>query len=214
MASLEEKVRALQDRLLAHREDRGNAGERPHLRHGTRGRGYLASFGQTDAESKKYDSEGYFVQRKNSISERAKFNQRVQAESETVDQFLTALNALVEHCEYEGLKEQMIPDCLVVGLCDSILSERLQFDSDLVLKKASPWHATAKLDKRSQRLCGDQRLLQPPQIWQLFAKRLGGKTNIDSTSEREKLDRLARRSKQSLASGVEGKLILAQRCSS
>ena len=80
--------------------------------------------------------DGYFVQRKNPIFERAKFNQRVQAETETVDQFVTALYALVEHCEYEGLKEQMIRDRLVVGLRDSKLSERLQLDSDLDLKKA------------------------------------------------------------------------------
>ena len=81
----------------------------------------LASFGLSDDESKDYDDvmnkfDGYFVQRKNPIFERAKFNQRVQAETETVDQFVTALYALVEHCEYEGLKEQMIRDRLVVGL--------------------------------------------------------------------------------------------------
>ena len=101
----------------------------------------LASFGLSDDESKEYDDvmnkfDGYFVHRKNPIFERAKFNQRVQAETETVDQFVTALYALVEHCEYEGLKEQMIRDRLVVGLRDSKLSERLQLDSDLDLKKA------------------------------------------------------------------------------
>ena len=106
----------------------------------------LASFGLSDDEAKDYDDvmnkfDGYFVQRKNLISERAKFNQRVQAETETVDQFATALYALVEHCEYEGLKEQMIRDRLVVGLRDSKLSERLQLDSDLDLKKA---HAIAR----------------------------------------------------------------------
>ena len=53
-----------------------------------------------------------------------------------VDQFVTALYALAEHCEYEGLKEQMIRDHLVVGLRNSKLSERLQLDSDLDLKKA------------------------------------------------------------------------------
>ena len=70
--------------------------------------------------------DGYLVQRKNPIFERAKFNLRVQAETETVDQFVTALYALVEHCEYEGLNEQVIRDRLVVGLRDSKLSERLQ----------------------------------------------------------------------------------------
>ena len=89
----------------------------------------FASFGLSDAELKNCDGvmtkfEGYFVQYKNPIFERAKFNQRVQAETETVDQFVTALCALVEHCEYAGLKEQMICDSLVVGLRDSKLSEQ------------------------------------------------------------------------------------------
>ena len=159
--------------------------------------------------------DGYFVQRKNPIFKRAKFNQRVQAETETVDQLVTALYALVEHCEYKGLKEQMIRDRLVVGLRDSKLSERLQMDSDLDLKKPSPWHGTAKLYERNKQLCGDQRALLPPQILPPSTKRLRGKRNIDCTSEREKLDRgqrdrLDRLSKQKLAPGVEGKLILAQ----
>ena len=53
-----------------------------------------------------------------------------------MDQCVTALYGLVEHCENEGLKEQMIRDRLVVGLRDSKLSERLQLDSDLDMKKA------------------------------------------------------------------------------
>ena len=43
-----------------------------------------------------------------------------------MDEFVTALYAHVEHCEYGGLKEQMIRVRLVVGLRDSKLSERLQ----------------------------------------------------------------------------------------
>ena len=101
----------------------------------------LASFGQSDDESKDNDDfmnkfDGYFVQLKNHIFERAKFNQRVQAETQTVDQFVTGLYALVEHCQYQGLKEQKIGDRLVVGLHHSKLSERLQLDSDMDLKKA------------------------------------------------------------------------------
>ena len=135
----------------------------------------LASFGLSDDESKEYDDvmnkfDGYFVQRKNPIFERAKFNQRVQAETETVDQFVTALYALVEHCDHEGLKEQMIRGRLVVGLRDSKLSERLQLDSDLDLKKALAMARNSEAVRAQQQLGGDQRLLQPPQIWAALHK--------------------------------------------
>ena len=82
----------------------------------------------------KFDS--YFKMRKNVIFERARFNARVQTEGESIEQFITALYHLVEHCEYGPLKEEMIRDRLVVGIRDSSLSERLQMDDQLTLEKA------------------------------------------------------------------------------
>ena len=43
--------------------------------------------------------------RRNIIYERAKFNQRKQFPGESVDDFITALYRLVEHCEYGELSE-------------------------------------------------------------------------------------------------------------
>ena len=69
MASLEEKIQALQNRLLAQREVTRNTGEHPHCAMGPEAEDILASFGLSDDESKecgdvmnKFD--GYFVQRK------------------------------------------------------------------------------------------------------------------------------------------------------
>ena len=55
----------------------------------------------------------------------AKFNRRAQEEGETVDEVVTALNKLAEHCNYGTLVEEMIRDRLVVGLRDAKLSEKL-----------------------------------------------------------------------------------------
>ena len=72
----------------------------------------LLSFGLSEGDSKKYDTvkekfEGHFVIRRNTIYERAKFNHRKQLPEESVDDFITALYGLVEHCEYGELSETM-----------------------------------------------------------------------------------------------------------
>ena len=70
------------------------------------------------------------------IFERARFNQRRQEEGESVDEFVTTLHCLSEHCEYAGLRDEMIRDRIVMGVRDSILSEKLQLEADLTLEKA------------------------------------------------------------------------------
>ena len=80
----------------------------------------LATFGLTTENSKKYDVvtdkfDGYFVKRRN-IFEHAKFHQRKQESGEAVDSFITDLYALAEHCQFGLLHNEMIRDCIVVGL--------------------------------------------------------------------------------------------------
>lgn len=80
--------------------------------------------------------DGYFVPKKNVIYERAKFNQRVQQPTESVDAFLTALYALAESCNYGSLHDELLRDRLVVGIRDTALSQKMQLDSQLTLTKA------------------------------------------------------------------------------
>ena len=80
--------------------------------------------------------DGFFQIRKNVIYERARFNRRVQQPDELVEQFITNLYHLAEHCEYGELRNEMIRDHIVVGIWDSVLSERLQLDPELTLEKA------------------------------------------------------------------------------
>ena len=101
----------------------------------------LASTSISDEERKSYETvlrklDDFFKVRKNVIFERAQFNRRCQKEDESVEQFITSLYNLVENCAYGDLKDEMIRDRIVVGICDTSLAERLQMDAELTLDKA------------------------------------------------------------------------------
>ena len=53
--------------------------------------------------------EGRFIIKRNVIFERAKFNMRVQREVEPVNNFLTDLYSLAEHCNFGTLHDELIP---------------------------------------------------------------------------------------------------------
>lgn len=78
----------------------------------------------------------FFKVRQNVIFERTRFNRRNQRNSETSEQYITALDNLIETCEYGELRDEMLCDRLVVGIRDASLSEQLQMDTDLTLEKA------------------------------------------------------------------------------
>ena len=86
-----------------------------------------------DKVKEKFDQ--YFLVRRNAIYERAKFNQRTQAD-ETAKELITLLHCLAEHCNFGALKEEMIRDRIVVGIKDATLSEKMQLESTLTLEKA------------------------------------------------------------------------------
>ena len=78
----------------------------------------------------------YFKVRKNVIFKQVRFNRRNQLSEETAEEYITALFHLVDSCNYGNLKDEMLRDRLVVGIRDSVLSQRLQMDLELTLAKA------------------------------------------------------------------------------
>lgn len=113
------------------------------------------SFHLSEANQKKYETvkqkfEEYFVKRRNVIFERAKFNQRKQEDGESVDDFITDINCLAEHCGYGDLHDEMVRDRIVVGIRDRKLSERMQMDPDLTLEKATNLARQSETVKRQQ----------------------------------------------------------------
>lgn len=100
----------------------------------------FTSFDLSDADRINYDVvikkfTDHFIVKRNTIFERAQFNQRTQREGESVNDFITALYSLAEYCEYGTLHDELIRDRIVVGIKDKNLSEKLQLDSELTLNK-------------------------------------------------------------------------------
>ena len=60
----------------------------------------------------------------------------MQLESESAEQYITALYHLAETCNYGELKSEMIQDRLVVGIRDENLLQQLQTYAELTLDKA------------------------------------------------------------------------------
>ena len=79
----------------------------------------------------KFDA--FFQVRRNTIFECAKFNQGSQSKGE---KFITSLYGLSKNCNFRAMKEEMIRDKIVVGIHNSLLSEQMQIDADLILEKA------------------------------------------------------------------------------
>jgi len=97
----------------------------------------LSSMNISEENRKKYAEvitklDDFFQVRKNVIYERGCFNWRMKLVDESVEQFVTNLYQLAEHCECGDLRDEMIHDHIIVG----IRSERLQLDPDLTLEKA------------------------------------------------------------------------------
>ena len=79
-----------------------------------------AVLSSTNPTRKEYDKilgqfDDFFKVRKNTIFERARFNNRNQ-EGESAESYITALYELAENCDYGALKAEMIRDRLVVGI--------------------------------------------------------------------------------------------------
>ena len=71
------------------------------------------------------------------IAKRFKFHQRSQGENESVAQYVAELHKLSEKCNFGEYLEQALRDCLVCGLVNENVQQRLLSESKLSLKKLS-----------------------------------------------------------------------------
>ena len=100
----------------------------------------LDSLGLTEDEEKSYETvveklQNHFVKKRNVTFECARFGQRTQGSTESVDSSITALNKLSEHCGFGDLRERIITQCIILGIRDTGLSQKLQRDPELTLTK-------------------------------------------------------------------------------
>ena len=148
----------------------------------------LSSFGLSEEDKTKYDVvvekfEAHFVKKRNVIFERAKFNQRRQEEGEPVDDFVTSLYCLSEHCKYGNLRDEMIRDRIVVGLLDSTLSEKLQLEPNLTLEMAiTSARQREQVKKQQQVIRADE---TPSNIDTILAKKSQGKLRVKQPTSKQ-----------------------------
>lgn len=101
----------------------------------------LRSFGLSTTEKKNYDRvleafETKFMGTRNVICERAMFGLRNQHEGESIEEFITALHTLSEHCNYGTVREELVRNRLVISVRDKQLREKLMLIENLTLIKA------------------------------------------------------------------------------
>ena len=75
--------------------------------------------------------DAFFQDRRNTIFEYARFNWRNQRKGESFEQFIASLYTLADNCDFGAMEEEMSRDLIMVSICDSSLSERMQIDVDL-----------------------------------------------------------------------------------
>ncbi|UYV72761.1 K02A2.6-like [Cordylochernes scorpioides] len=80
--------------------------------------------------------DNHFIGKRNVVYERALFGLRSQRPEETIEEFVTVLHRISEHCEYANLREELIRDRIVLGVKDRKLSEKLMLNENLTLAKA------------------------------------------------------------------------------
>ena len=108
--------------------------------------------------------ENHFIVKRNVIFERAKFNSRNQLAGESVDSFITDLYGLARHCNFGTLKEELIRDCIAVGLQNRKLSEKLQLDSNLTMEKATNLARQRETVKQQQNILDGGFKTTPAQV--------------------------------------------------
>ena len=79
---------------------------------------------------------------------------------------------MAENCDFGAMKDELIRDCLVVGIRDSSLSERLQLESELTLDRAKQL-----IHQRESVQC-QQELLNPVKL----KKRWPGESSLDAVN--------------------------------
>jgi len=94
--------------------------------------------------------EEHFIVQHNIIFERAQFNKQDQGEEEAADAYITTLYSMARHLRFGELHDALLRDQTVVGIKDKNLSEKLQMDLDLTLKKAVDLVCHREFVKRQQ----------------------------------------------------------------
>lgn len=103
-----------------------------------------------DAAKKNIDTvltkfDEYCEPKKNIVYDRYIFNARMQKSNESIDQYITELKKLSESCEFGTLKNSLIRDRIVLGICDDRVRERLLRDRNLTLQQVIDYARSSEM---------------------------------------------------------------------
>ncbi|XP_050527489.1 uncharacterized protein LOC126897721 [Daktulosphaira vitifoliae] len=80
--------------------------------------------------------EGIFSPRRLVVSERFKFNQRVQRAGESIQEFIDSLKNLAKSCKFDTFLDDALRDRFIVGLKDESIQRKLLAEKTLKFEKA------------------------------------------------------------------------------
>ena len=95
---------------------------------------------------KKFDI--YCSPKKNTTIRRHKFFTHNQHDGQPFLEFVTELKTLSDECEFTTLRDSLIKDMIICGICDNKLRERMLNETDITLEKAIKIGIAAEETKR------------------------------------------------------------------
>ena len=95
----------------------------------------------------------HFNPRPSATVQRYKFNSRCRQSGESVADYVAALRALSENCEFGDTLNDMLRDRLVWGIDDSRIQHRLLAEASLTLLRPSRLHKLQSLPLVTSRTC-------------------------------------------------------------
>lgn len=91
--------------------------------------------------------EAYCKPQKNIVLARYRFGKRSQQNGETIDDYVTELTRLAADCNYGTLKDELIRDRMILGCCNTQISERL-LEEELGFKDAIKTARSIEISKK------------------------------------------------------------------
>lgn len=111
----------------------------------------LSTADQKDVDKILDEFDKFCNPKQNIVYERYKFNQRNQKSGENFDSFLADLKKLILTCDYGDEESSILRDRIVLGICDSVLQEKLLGIENLNERRAIDACRAAELTKTQAR---------------------------------------------------------------
>eukprot|EP00731_Ephydatia_muelleri_P020491 Em0013g218a len=129
--------------------------------------------------------ENYCKPKRNGTVERYKFNTRMQAAEENIDQFVTALRLIAKDCDFKLLEDDLIRDRIVCGTNSDRVKEHLLREHDLTVDKAINICRSTEESKKQLKSMSEEKARPQGSCSQTSACRFRGKIKHTTWENRQ-----------------------------